>query len=423
MQRNQNRGFDRQQTLQFSGEGAEKVQARSVVSPKISVGGAIEALLEYCRLERWSGYDPYDALNSRLFNALPLSKSKAARIAITQVLKRSPLNLRPLLLVPKGENPKACALFTSALIRLSRCGILDNDSAVLERINRLMELRSIGNPYTCWGYNFDWQNRSFLLPKFTPNIICTTFGGNALLDAYEMFSDRRYLDAALSAGEFIMNGLNVTEEDDGLCFSYTPLDRGQVHNANLLGAAFIGRLSRFNRNPRFVETAVRAARFSLNRQRPDGSWAYGEGKAQRWIDNFHTGYDLVALLKLWQTIGLKELLDSLSRGLRFYVRNFFTADGIPKYFHNKVWPIDIHSVAQSIVTLCELSDFMEGASSLAEGVCEWALRTMRSSEGYFYYQKTRFLENRIPYMRWSQAWMLYALAVFAERQAWGNQQP
>jgi len=35
---------------------------------------------------------------------------------------------------------------------------------------------------------------------------------------------------------------------------------------------------------------------------------------------------------------------------------------------------------------------------------------MRSSEGYFYYQRHRFHTNRIPYMRWSQAWMMYALA-------------
>jgi len=37
---------------------------------------------------------------------------------------------------------------------------------------------------------------------------------------------------------------------------------------------------------------------------------------------------------------------------------------------------------------------------------------MQAKNGCFFYQKTRFYENRISYMRWSQAWMLYALAFF-----------
>lgn len=383
----------------------------------MSVEMALRELLDYCIRERWSGHDPYDALNSRFFNALPFSKSKAARIAITQALKRSPVNLRPLLLVPKGENPKACALFSSALVRLSRAGILRDDPLIRERVDRLMELRSSSSPFVCWGYNFDWQNRVFFLPKYTPNIICTTFGGNALLDAYEMLADRRLMEAAMSAGEFIVKGLNVMEKEDGLCFSYTPLDRDEVHNANLLGAAFIGRLAHLNGNARFSEMAERATRFSLSRQRPDGSWPYGEGKTQGWVDGFHTGYNLVALRRLSRSIHLPELPDAISRGFQFYFRSFFTAQGIPKYFHDRLWPIDIHSVAQGIVTLCEFSDDHAGALELAEKMCQWALQTMRSSHGYFYFQKTRLLKNRIPYMRWSQAWMLYALAVLAERLA------
>ena len=39
-----------------------------------SLPGVQEAtlkLLDYCRSNDWAGYDPYDALNSRLFEALP----------------------------------------------------------------------------------------------------------------------------------------------------------------------------------------------------------------------------------------------------------------------------------------------------------------------------------------------------------------
>jgi hypothetical protein len=377
-----------------------------------SAEAAALALLEYCRKESWSGYDPFDGLNSRLLSSLSLFRSRRIRLVVIQGMKRAPVNLRPLLLVPKEENPKGCALFCSSLLRLSNCGVVKEEALVVDRLKRLLELRSPRYQQYCWGYNFDWQNRGFFLPKFEPNIICTTFGGNALLDAYETYGESRFLDAAASAGEFVLHGLNSTKEEGGLCFSYTPLDRAQIHNANLLGAAFLARLSELVGRAQLRDVAEKALLFSLRRQNADGSWPYGEGSAQRWVDNFHTGYNLGALLRLGRVLGEDIVKGALSKGFEFYLNHFFTSEGLPKYYHDRLWPIDIHSVAQSIVTLCELSAFDERAPSLAAKVCQWALVNMRSEEGYFYYQKTRFYMNRIPYMRWSQAWMLHALSVF-----------
>ncbi len=385
-----------------------------IARPRVSdsVEEATLALLDYCRREDWRGYDPYDALNSGILRRLPLWRSALFRLAATQVLKRSPLNLRPVLMVPKGENPKACALFCSSLVRLTSLGFLEDDGPLRARLDRLLELRSPGYPQYCWGYDFDWQSRGFFLPKHAPNIICTTFAGNALLDAHEGHGDGRLFEAALSAGEFVAGGLNITYQDGGLCFSYTPLDHGQVHNANLLGAAFLARLSEATGRREWREMAEKAIQFSLRRQNADGSWPYGEGRTQAWIDNFHTGYNLVALRRLAGVIKDRALGDAINRGFAFYVNHFFTPEGIPRYYHDGVWPIDIHSAAQSIVTLCEFRESHDGAMALAERVCEWTLTHMRSQEGYFYYQRTRRYENRIPYMRWSQAWMLFALAVF-----------
>ncbi len=228
-----------------------------------SVEKAAMALLEYCKREKWVGYDPYDGLNILVFGALPLSKIRTFRLIITQAMKRLPVNLRPVLLIPKGESPKACALFCCSLIRLSDIGILKDDSVVSVRLERLIKLRSKGYQHYCWGYDFDWQGRGFFLPKFHPNIICTTFAGNALLDAFEKYGEQKFLDAASSAGEFLINELNLTYENGGLCFSYTPWDQAQVHNANLLGAAFLGRVSGLTGRKKFRDIAERAVRFSL----------------------------------------------------------------------------------------------------------------------------------------------------------------
>ncbi|KAF0234977.1 MAG: hypothetical protein FD167_4634, partial [bacterium] len=67
-----------------------------------------DRLLAYCRQEQWQGYDPYDGLNSSLYPLIP--DSKILRIALIQLVKRSPINFRPLLGIEKGENPKALAL-------------------------------------------------------------------------------------------------------------------------------------------------------------------------------------------------------------------------------------------------------------------------------------------------------------------------
>ena len=59
-------------------------------------------LKHYCEKEGYKGWDPYDGLNSRVFQALPgLKHSALCRLVMIQAFKRSPLNLRRLAMVPK----------------------------------------------------------------------------------------------------------------------------------------------------------------------------------------------------------------------------------------------------------------------------------------------------------------------------------
>ena len=114
-----------------------------------------------------------------------------------------------------------------------------------------------------------------------------------------------------------------------------------------------------------------------------------------------------------------DLLPNLEKGLKFYVDHFFLPDGTPKYYHDQVFPIDVHSCAQSIITLTKFSASGDRISRLRDKVLTWTLSNMQDSRGHFYFQKRRLFANRIAYMRWSQAWMLKALAcaLAAELQA------
>ena len=82
-------------------------------------------------------------------------------------------------------------------------------------------------------------------------------------------------------------------------------------------------------------------------------------------------------------------------------------------FPTTAWPV-LTIGGSSIVTFLELGDLDSKASKLAEDVARWTIRNLRDEQGFFYYQKRRFYTVRKPYMRWSQAWMLYALARLLE---------
>jgi len=368
-------------------------------------------LLAYCRANDWAGYDPYDALNSRVFAALPFLNARLPRLVLTQVLKRSPIDFRRFMFIPKTQNPKAIGLFLSAFLKLTRIGVLESGDLIELMIQRLITLRSPGVPYWCWGYSFPWQTRTVVVPTGAPNLVCTTFVGNALLDAYEQRHDMRCLKMAVSTAEYILDDLYWAEGNSMAGFSY-PLQglRGQVHNANLLAAALLCHVYKLTGERKFLGPALRVARHAIAKQHVDGSWNYGEAASQRWIDNFHTGYNLCALQSIGHNAETEEFQSAMRRGLEFYRAHFFREDGAPRYFHNRTYPVDIHCVAQSMITLLALKDIDPRNVSLARSVFQWALNQMWDEKGFFYYRVLRSCTIRIPYMRWAQAWMLLAMS-------------
>ena len=375
---------------------------------------ATQKLLVYCRANDWAGYDPYDALNSRLFAAVPMLDRRIPRLVLTQALKRLPVNVRPLLAIPKTQNPKALALFLSAFTKLRGIGVKDQPELIAFMIERLSAMRSAGVAYSCWGYSFPWQTRTIVVPSGAPNLVCTTFVANALFDTYDHSRDSQCLNMALSAAEYILNELYWTE-GSAASFSYPlPSVRSEVHNANFLAAALLGRAYSHTSDKKFLIPALRVARCSATKQQADGSWYYGEAASQHWIDNFHTGYNLCALRDLSSHAATTEFADVIRRGFEFYRRHFFVADGSVRYFHDRTYPIDIHSVAQSIIILLTFKDVDPGNLPLAHSVLHWAMTHMWDDRGFFYYRVLRSHTNRIPYMRWSQAWMLLAVVLLQQ---------
>jgi hypothetical protein len=381
-----------------------------------------ETLAAWCRARGWAGHDPFDGLNSRLFQATPLKESRFARLAWTQAFKRAPVSLRKPARVPVGKNAKGTALFAlAALARFRATGEGAAEKEARELLDALLAARLEGGSGASWGYNFDWQGRAFFAPQGTPTIVPTAFAVRALVEARRAFGDEKYLCAARGACDFILHDLKRSAESaDEICFSYTPLDETRVFNASLLAGEALASVGAETLEEELLTTAVRAARYVVRRQRADGSWAYGAAEFQGWADNFHTAFILTSLARIMEACGAEaraEFAEPLRRGYEFWRANFFLADGWPKYYHDNPYPADAHASGAAVVALVELSahgelkDSMPDALALADRIISWTLENLRDHRrGFFYYQRRRFYTIRTPYMRWTQAWMMYALA-------------
>ena len=162
-----------------------------------------------------------------------------------------------------------------------------------------------------------------------------------------------------------------------------------------------------------IEEARPLVRYALARQRPDGSWFYGEAGHQRWIDSFHTGFVLGALDVYLKATEDATVRAALERGACYYATRLFGQAGEPYYFPDRHYPYDIHSGAQGVLTFLQLQELLPGFRDRAESVGRWMVESMLNSEGSFCYQVRRMGIVRISYMRWSQAWGVRALAELA----------
>ena len=393
---------------------------------KSKIESSFLKLKTYCEVENFKGWDPYDGLNSKVFQALPLKHWDLARLAWIQWFKRSPINFRKLLLVPKQYNAKGIGLFLLGycnLYELALKGINDFGkpevllSKIYELANLLDNLKNTNYSGACWGYNFDWQaRRLFLFPAYTPTVVATTFCAEALFKAFEITKEEKYKTLALSSANFVMQDLNRTPHHSGFLFSYSALNgNNTVYNASLLGAKLLSLCYKYSGNEDYKNNAEQAVRAACEGQNNDGSWVYGMLPVQSWIDSFHTGYNLDAISMYQNCTGDEQFSSNLEKGFDYYIQNFFQEDGTPKYYHNKKYPIDIHCPGQLFVTLSKLNKYTSNKIS-ANKVMDWTLKNMQSKKGYFYYQLKKGVSSKISYMRWSNAFMFNALTYYLKEE-------
>lgn len=353
----------------------------------------------------WRGYDPYDGLNTPFARLLTLETRLGKRL-LTQAVKLSPVNLRPLLRIAPDWNQKAVALVASAYTRLAGAGVPDAGTNAARWLDWLLANRASGDG-TAWGYHFPVQTRVFGYARNAPNTIATSFAAHALLEGFELLEGYRWGEAAGDAADFLVERMLV-DENGKTYFRYLAREGELVHNANLLACSVLARAAGDLHRPELAEVAARALRVTLDAQRPDGAWPYAEGRGHGWVDNYHTAYVLQALARCVDLAS--DAAERLDRGVAYWERALFLVDGTPKYFDDRVYPLDAHNYAEAVETWVALTGRRADALVHAERAARLLVEDMLDPRGHAVFQRFRFGSNRVPLVRWTTAPSFRALA-------------
>lgn len=380
----------------------------------------ISNLSAYIEKEDFKGWDPYDYLHSwipfRWFG-------KMAQAIAVQAGKLMPVNLRPLMGIPKENNPKGLSLMLQSYCDLYEYSHEGKYLEIAKKLfHRIMSMKN-DSEYLCWGYPFVWANPQHVHPAFTPSIVVEAFVGFGLYRYYELTQDEDAKAAIIKMSDFVHECLTWTETKQGCCISYTKEESSYCYNATILGAALLARIYSLTKENNLKSEVGQLTSFVLAHQKEDGHWEYSmnpnTGKEYNQID-FHQGFIVSALAdvdKYCYEGSHKEIGNAIRKGLEYYRRIQFTDSGVSLWRIPKEYPVEIHNQSQGIITFSTLSQYDSHYLEFANTIAEWTINNMRSKKGFFYYRKYKWYTIKIPYMRWSQAWMLLALVTIRKRMS------
>jgi hypothetical protein len=381
----------------------------------------LDRVFETARATDYEGYSKHDALNAPWLERAAGS-SRLRRLVATQVVTRSPVDIRPVVGVRKARNAKGISLFARALLARHRMTRSEPDAAEARQLlDWLVARPSPSGLGTAWGYPYPWQDVGFFAPRHFPNRVVTSFVVEALLDGYETLGEPRYEAAAGEAVRFLLDAPRTLFEDEQRrCVSYVPDEAVDwiVMDVSALAGGAAARLGALRGDDPLLEEAGRLVRYVVSKQTAEGAWFYAEPPSASHLrhDNYHTGFILDSILSYGDAARSDEFEDAYERGVEFYRTRLFEPDGAPRYMSDQRWPVDVHGCAQGVLTFSLRQARRGEGGEQAAKVLDWTIQNMWDPRsGWFCYQKRRGFRTRIRELRWCQAWMAWAIAAHLER--------
>jgi hypothetical protein len=382
-------------------------------------------LLSWTKENNYAGWNKYDALDSPVLKKLSFN-NKWLRLIYSQVIMRSPINIRPIFLIKKRRNPKGIALFAESYLNLikmtgggERKKYIDEAK---ELLNWLLENHSVGFKGICWGYQYPWQDIGFYAPAGFPNRVVTFFCARALLGGYEFFREKKYLEAVKDSLKFMLEEPKILFENNEMkCLSYVP-DRNikiMVMDVSAYVGALLARVYFYTKEEKLKVESRKLINFVIDKQTKYGAWFYTHPAQDSHLthDNYHTGAILDSILDYMEFTGDRQYEDNYYRGLDFYAQHLFLENGAPKFMWNKVYPLDIHSAASGIITFSRAGKIDRKYKKKAEKILNWTISNLYDrKKRCFYYQQLKYFTKKFTLMRWCNAWMSKAISEFLLRE-------
>ena len=363
--------------------------------------------------DEFRGYDPYDGASS---SYAIIQKYYYPRLFSAYFNKFSPFNFRPIFGIRQTMQNQTIGFSGLALINY-----YEQHKKYIEFIaDRLVESSLIDRyGYHSWDlHGFPIQMRN-LLQEVGMTDIGNGIIGSFFLELYKRNPNERYKDICISVRNYFLNEFLVKNKNI-IFFKYTPAtqDYNWCYNASTIVAAYCVLVSKYF-NINFDKDSIQKAFTDvISRQKPQGEWWYSlnmnTGYEKPQID-FHQGFILDTLLDYMECVEYNErFLNSYKKGLEFYYNKQFLPNGQSIYRYPKKYPVNIQNQAQGIITFTRAAaaGFGHHYFDFAKTIAEWTIKNMQDPGGYFYYLRYPLFTNKIQYIRWSDASMVYALAIY-----------
>lgn len=378
-----------------------------------SISKYVDCFLEldnYLRVNNYKGYEFDDLLASPFLSLISFNNLYLKRIYI-QIGKKFPLNIRPLLGVNKLESTKARGFIAKAYLNFY---LFTQDIKWLKeaeiQLQWLIENCSKGYIGKSWGNHFDFASRGGFFQKNIPTVVWTAHIAESFDLAFRITKKKYYSEVVIDSAEFIYKNLEILKDETGVCLSYAPGVLNLIHNSNLLGAITLLRGWKLSKKQEYFDLSKKSFQWSIARINQDGSWFYGATENYKWVDNFHTAYNLDCLLSCNEIVADEFFhYNVIKKTYSYWINNFFQ-NNVCKYYNHKMYPIDIQCCSQAIESLSKHSNRFENAIDISIKVADWTIENMRKKNGSFRYQKKRFWNNNLESIHWGQATMLSALS-------------
>jgi len=368
----------------------------------------------------WLSYDPNDIKGHPLFLTLVGRKSLFRRVILFLLYSLyaiAPVTLRRIFEIQPNITAGGMGFLASGYIELYKTTKNPENLDEAKRIlDWLVNNRIDGYEDYCWGFPFDWQS-AILVPKHTPIAYTTAECAKAFIEYYKLKGDEWALNVAIGACESIIRIMKRKEQGDfAISFSYTPLSNTEVINSNAVIASVFWDVGQIAVVDNIIELARKVAAFVIKEQLPNGSWCYFSHRYKDGpsvIDNYHNAIILQSLLKLLTSKVDRKTRDiykeSFIRGLKFYLSNFFTREGMPKIQPNQLYPVNIASCAEAITLFSELksievllpASLYKKAQQVNERLVTWTINNMQATSGAFITRKYPFKNLKLYSIRWA----------------------